>query len=47
MQAIGKLYTLWTAFARFYERHGDVDNARIIFDKATQACLDNIIRACM
>ena len=36
MQAIGKLYTLWTAFARFYERHGDIDNARIIFDKATQ-----------
>ena len=36
VQAIGKLYTLWTAFARFYERHGDIDNARIIFDKATQ-----------
>ena len=38
VQAIGKLYTLWTAFARFYERHGDIDNARIIFDKATQVC---------
>ena len=35
-QAIGKLFTLWTAFARFYERHGDIDNARVIFDKATQ-----------
>ena len=24
------------AFAKFYERHGDVANARVIFDKATQ-----------
>ena len=23
-------------FAKFYERHGDLPNARIIFDKATQ-----------
>ena len=36
MQAVGKVHTLWTAFARFYERHGDLDNARVIFDKATQ-----------
>lgn len=35
-QAIGKLHTLWTGFARFYERHGDLENARVIFDKATQ-----------
>ena len=35
-QAVGKVHTLWTAFARFYERHGDLDNARVIFDKATQ-----------
>ncbi|CAL8465590.1 g5126 [Coccomyxa elongata] len=35
-KAIGKVYTLWTGFARFYERHGDLENARVIFDKATQ-----------
>ena len=35
MQAIGKPFTLWCAFARFYERHNSLDNARIIFDKAT------------
>lgn len=40
VQAIGKVYTLWTGFARFYERHGDLENARVIFDKATQ------VRAC-
>ena len=34
-QAIGKPFTLWCAFARFYERHNSIDNARIIFDKAT------------
>ena len=38
LQATGKVHTLWTAFARFYERHGDLDNARVIFEKATQAC---------
>ncbi len=36
-QATGKVHTLWSAFARFYERHGDLDNARVIFEKATQA----------
>jgi len=36
LQAIGKLHTLWVGFARFYERHGDLENARVIFDKATQ-----------
>lgn len=40
MQAVGKLHTLWIAFAKFYERHGDIENARVIFDKATQVqCL--------
>ena len=36
LQAVGKLHTLWIAFAKFYERHGDIENARVIFDKATQ-----------
>lgn len=35
-QAIGKPHSLWCAFAKFYEKHGDVVNARVIFDKATQ-----------
>lgn len=35
-QAVGKPHTLWCAFAHFYERHGDLGNARAVFDKATQ-----------
>ncbi len=35
-KAIGKPHSLWCAFAKFYERHGDVPNARIIFQKATE-----------
>jgi hypothetical protein len=35
-QAIGKPHTLWCAFAKFYDRHGDLANARIIFEKATE-----------
>lgn len=39
-QAVGKPHTLWCAFAHFYERHGDIDNARAVFDKATQVWPD-------
>eukprot|EP00899_Mesostigma_viride_P029614 jgi/Mesvir1/9838/Mv22381-RA.2 len=35
-KAAGKPHTLWTAFAQLYESHGDLANARVIFDKATQ-----------
>ncbi|KAI8474630.1 MAG: transcription-coupled DNA repair protein, partial [Monoraphidium minutum] len=35
-KALGKPHSLWCAFAKFYERHGDVPNARIIFQKAVQ-----------
>lgn len=35
-QAIGKPHSLWCAFAKFYDRHGDLPNARIIFQKATE-----------
>eukprot|EP00798_Chlamydomonas_sp_ICE-L_P015815 gene15815-21933_t len=38
-QAVGKPHSLWCAFAKFYEFHGDVVNARVIFDKATQSAL--------
>ncbi|KAL3519626.1 hypothetical protein ACH5RR_017775 [Cinchona calisaya] len=36
MKAVGKLHTLWVAFAKLYESHNDVANARVIFDKAVQ-----------
>jgi len=35
-QATGKLHTLWVSYARLYERHGDLNTARMIFKKATQ-----------
>ncbi len=35
-QALGKPNSLWCAFAKFYERHGDIGNARIVFEKASQ-----------
>eukprot|EP00891_Asterochloris_glomerata_P006475 jgi/Astpho2/6475/fgenesh1_pm.00096_%23_6_t len=35
-KAVGKLHSLWTAFAKFYERHGDLPNARVVFEKATE-----------
>lgn len=36
MKAVGKPHTLWVAFARLYENHSDLMNARAIFDKAVQ-----------
>ena len=35
-KAVGKPHTLWVAFAKLYESHGDVVNARVIFEKAVQ-----------
>jgi len=32
--AIGKISSLWCAFANFYEIHHDISNARLIFSKA-------------
>ncbi|EME27500.1 Pre-mRNA-splicing factor SYF1 [Galdieria sulphuraria] len=31
----GRLYTIWVAFARFYEIHGDLDSAREVLEEAT------------
>lgn len=31
-----KFYLLWVKFAKFYESHGDLPTARVIFDKATK-----------
>ncbi|KAF1864995.1 hypothetical protein Lal_00004368 [Lupinus albus] len=36
MKAVGKPHTLWVAFAKLYEHHDDLVNARVIFDKAVQ-----------
>ncbi|KAM4102128.1 hypothetical protein ACB094_05G200000 [Castanea mollissima] len=36
MKAVGKPHTLWVNFARLYEKHSDLVNARVIFDKAVQ-----------
>ncbi|XP_050227941.1 uncharacterized protein LOC126677396 [Mercurialis annua] len=36
MKAVGKPHTLWVAFAKLYETHNDLVNARVIFDKAVQ-----------
>lgn len=35
-QAVGKPHTLWVEFAKFYESHEQVSEARIIFDKAVK-----------
>ena len=36
-QAIGKLNSIWVSFAKFYEENEQVKDARLIFEKATQA----------
>jgi pre-mRNA-splicing factor SYF1 len=35
--SIGSISQVWTDFAKFYEVHGDLDNARVIFEKATNS----------
>nr|CAB3267779.1 pre-mRNA-splicing factor SYF1 [Phallusia mammillata] len=35
MKCVGKMYTLWVAFAKFYEENDQIDDARTIFGKAT------------
>ncbi|XP_055624292.1 pre-mRNA-splicing factor syf1 homolog [Toxorhynchites rutilus septentrionalis] len=34
--AVGKLYTLWVEFAKFYEKNKQLSDARIVFEKAVQ-----------
>eukprot|EP00850_Spirogloea_muscicola_P007794 SM000040S14806 [mRNA] locus=s40:534356:540087:+ [translate_table: standard] len=36
LKAVGKPHTLWCAFAKLYENHADLANARIVFEKAVQ-----------
>jgi len=35
-KAEGRLWTLWAAFAKFYESHDDLENARVIFSKGKE-----------
>jgi pre-mRNA-splicing factor SYF1 len=35
--SIGKVHTLWVSFAKFYEQNGQIDDSRLIFEKATTA----------
>ena len=35
-KALGKLHLLWVDFAKFYELHGDMQNARVVFSKAVR-----------
>ena len=34
--ATGKPHTLWVEFAKFYESHGQIEEARVIFEKSTK-----------
>ncbi|CAG9759678.1 unnamed protein product [Ceutorhynchus assimilis] len=34
--AVGKLHSLWIAFAKFYEQNSQCEDARLIFEKATE-----------
>ncbi|KAF4518796.1 hypothetical protein B566_EDAN005417 [Ephemera danica] len=33
--AVGKLHSLWVAFAKFYEDNGQIEDARMVLEKAT------------
>ncbi|KAL1124380.1 hypothetical protein AAG570_001009, partial [Ranatra chinensis] len=33
--AVGKLHTLWVSFAKFYEENSQIEDARVVFEKAT------------
>ncbi|KAL6771434.1 XAB2 [Auxenochlorella protothecoides x Auxenochlorella symbiontica] len=35
-KAVGKVHSLWVAFAKLYEQHGDLVNARFIYGKAAE-----------
>jgi len=41
-QAVGKLHTLWVEFGKFYEKNGQVDDARVVFEKATQVAFTKV-----
>ncbi|XP_033251102.1 pre-mRNA-splicing factor syf1 homolog [Drosophila miranda] len=34
--AVGNLHTLWVGFAKFYESNGQVEDARVVFERGTE-----------
>ncbi|CAN1192380.1 Pre-mRNA-splicing factor SYF1 [Linum perenne] len=42
MKTAGKPHTLWVAFAKLYEKHNDIVNASVIFEKAVQVNFKNV-----
>ena len=42
-QAVGKLSSLWVNFAKFYENNKQIEDARIIFEKATHVAYLKVI----
>uniref|UniRef100_A0A914VZD4 Pre-mRNA-splicing factor SYF1 n=2 Tax=Plectus sambesii TaxID=2011161 RepID=A0A914VZD4_9BILA len=38
----GKLFSIWVAFAKFYEKNKQLDDARMIFEKALEARLSKV-----
>uniref|UniRef100_A0A3Q1LL70 Pre-mRNA-splicing factor SYF1 n=1 Tax=Bos taurus TaxID=9913 RepID=A0A3Q1LL70_BOVIN len=41
-KATGKPHTLWVAFAKFYEDNGQLDDARVILEKATKVSFKQV-----
>ena len=41
-QAVGKVHSLWTSFAKFYEEKGQLAEARVVFEKATKVPFRNV-----
>lgn len=42
-KAVGKFHELWLNYAKFYEKHGDLDTARIILDKAVKVPYKSVV----
>lgn len=42
IMATGKPHTLWVDFAKFYEKHEQIKEARIIFEKALKVQYKNV-----
>ncbi|XP_076360546.1 pre-mRNA-splicing factor SYF1 fand [Tachypleus tridentatus] len=41
--ASGKLYQLWVSFAKFYEENGQIEDARVIFEKGTHVAYTKVV----
>lgn len=41
-QATGKYHQIWIEFAKFYEEHDQLDEARLIFQRSLKATYKNV-----